>query len=222
MCGRFTQDVDEDDLIDLYELNSNHAQAGVVRSRWNGAPTQHFAVCRADSSGCRLLALHRWGLVPAWARDLKIGARLINARSETVNSKPSFRSAFRRRRCLVPANGWFEWQRTASGKQPWWISFGGEPFSFAGLWETWDRGEGPVHSFTVLTCPATASLRWLHHRQPSIIPCERYGEWLDPSAPNTGLLALARTPSSGPFDCRRVGTAVNSPRNDYPEILLPA
>ena len=221
MCGRFTQDVDEDDLLDLYELNADAERVG-VRSRWNGAPTQDFAVCRSDSLGERSLALHRWGLVPSWARDIKIGPRLINARSETVHSKPSFRSAFRRRRCLVPANGWFEWQRATSGKQPWWLSFGGEPFSFAGLWETWDRGGGAVHSFTLLTCPASESLRWLHHRQPSIIPHERYADWLDPAASSSALLALARNPHAGPFDCRRVSTVVNTPRNDYPEILRPA
>lgn len=220
MCGRFTQDVDEDDLIDLYELNADAERVG-VRSRWNGAPTQNFAVCRTDSKGERSLALHRWGLVPSWARDTKIGARLINARSETANTKPSFRSAFRHRRCLVPATGWFEWQRAASGKQPWWVSFRGETFSFAGLWETWDRGGGAVHSFTVLTCPASEPLRWLHHRQPAIIPRQRYSEWLDPLASNSALLTLAQNPCTGPFDCRRVSTVVNSSKNDYPEILRP-
>ena len=220
MCGRFTQDVDEDDLVDLYDLDAGR-EIATVRSRWNGAPTQSFAVCRADSSGGRALGSHRWGLVPAWARDLKIGARLINARSETVDSKPAFRTAFRHRRCLVPATGWFEWQKSASGKQPWWISFGGEPFSFAGLWEIWDRGDGPVHSFTILTCPSSPSLRWLHARQPAIVPRTRYGEWLDPASRHPPLLEMARTPHAGPFDRRRVSKAVNYVRNDSPGILRP-
>lgn len=218
MCGRFTQDVDGHDLVNLYELESPPLQAE-LRRRWNGAPTQDFAVCRTDLYGRRELATQRWGLIPAWSRDPKIGSRLINARSETVDSKPSFRAAFKRRRCLVPANGWFEWQHAGARKQPWWISSGGEPFSFAGLWETWDRGAGRVDSFTILTCPATASMQWLHHRQPAVIPRERYAEWLDPAGREPDLLALVQAPLPGPFDCRKVGTAVNNARNDFPELL---
>ena len=169
MCGRFTQDLDEEELIDLYDLDSAEPRQA-LRSRWNGAPTQEFALCRMDHTGRRVLAQHRWGLVPPWARDPKIGARLINARSESADSKPSFRSAFRRRRCLIPANGWFEWRAAAGVKQPWWISLEGGPFSFAGLWEAWDKGGGPMYSFTILTCPATESLKAIHDRQPSIIP----------------------------------------------------
>ncbi len=221
MCGRFTQDVTDDGLIDLYGLD-REAAGVVTRSRWNGAPTQDFVICRADGAGKTSLARHRWGLIPAWARDIKIGARLINARSETVHSKPSFRSAFRRRRCLVPANGWFEWQREGTVKQPWWISFGGDLFSFAGLWETWNGGAGPVHSFTVLTCPSASALKWLHHRQPAIIPRECYGEWLEPRARVPSLLELARASHSGPFECRKVSRAVNRVGNDDPGILDPA
>lgn len=220
MCGRFTQDIEEDDLDDLYELHSK--PDGVQATfRWNGAPTQDFLICRTDPDGRRELAPHRWGLVPSWARDPKIGARMINARSETVDSKPSFRVAFRRRRCLVPARGWFEWQRVAGTKQPWWISLGGEPFSFAGLWEVWNRGAGPVHSFTILTCPSTGALEGIHHRQPAVVPRARYDEWLSPGPPTPGMLELVRAPNPGPFDLRRVSTAVNSPRNDNPDILRP-
>ena len=218
MCGRFTQDIDGDDLVDLYELDSLSPQVQ-VRKRWNGAPTQVFAVCKAAMDGQPELAAQRWGLVPAWARDVKIGARLINARSETVDSKPAFRNAFRKRRCLVPANGWFEWQAGGSRKQPWWISRGGEPFSFAGLWETWDRGDGRIDSFTVLTCRAGSTMQWLHHRQPAMIPRDRYREWLDPAARAPDLLELVRTPLPGPFDCRKVGLEVNNARNDFPELL---
>ena len=219
MCGRFTQDIDEDDLESLYDINALDMPA--LTRRWNGAPTQEFALCRSSSSGLREVARHRWGLIPAWARDIKIGARLINARSETVDSKPSFRSAYRHRRCLVPANGWFEWQRVGDTKQPWWISLGREPFSFAGLWEVWDKGSGPVRSFTILTCPASKSLHEIHHRQPAIIPRDSYDEWIRPGPPHPGLLDLVREPLDGPFEARRVGTEVNNVRNDRPEILQP-
>lgn len=218
MCGRFTQDVEGDELVDLYELDSFLPQVE-LRKRWNGAPTQIFAVCRTGLDGQRELAAQRWGLVPAWSRDAKIGARLINARSETVDSKPAFRGAFRQRRCLVPANGWFEWQNDGSRKQPWWISRGGELFSFAGLWDSWDRGDGRIDSFTVVTCRASPSMQWLHHRQPAIIPRDRYREWLDPATRRPELLALVQTALPGPFDCRRVGPEVNNARNDYPELL---
>ncbi len=218
MCGRFTQDLDEEEIVDLYDLDWAEPRQ-VLRSRWNGAPTQEFALCRMDHAGRRILAQHRWGLVPAWARDPKIGARLINARSESAESKPSFRAAFRRRRCLIPANGWFEWQAAVGAKQPWWISLRSRPFSFAGLWEAWDKGVGPVYSFTILTCPATESLQKIHDRQPAIIPPDRYAEWLDPGTEVPRLLELARASHPGPFDCRQVSREVNNPRNDYPEIL---
>ncbi len=217
MCGRFTQDLDGDDLETLYELNARDLP--VLVARWNGAPTQEFALCRVASSGLREVALHRWGLVPAWAKDSKIGARLINARSESVDIKPSFRNALRHRRCLVPASGWFEWQKVGNEKRPWWISLGDDPFSFAGLWEMWDRGGGPIWSFTILTCPATGSLQAIHHRQPSIVPRDRYDEWLEPGPPRSGILDAVRRPRAGPFSMRRVGPQVNNVRNDRPEIL---
>ena len=220
MCGRFAQDLEDDDLADLYDLEEAGGLNG-RKSRWNGCPTQEFVLCRSDATAERVLALHRWGLVPAWARDPKIGARLINARSESVDAKPSFRSAFRKRRCLIPANGWFEWKAEAAGKRPWWIALEGGPFSFAGLWETWDRGGGPLATFTVLTCPASDPLRGIHDRQPAIIPRESYSEWLDPGTPPARLLDLARASHSGPFESWEVGRAVNSTRNDRPDLLQP-
>ena len=166
MCGRFTQALKAGELVALYGPAASLPDTAWAE-RWNGAPTQAFLACRVDDAGRRVLSLLRWGLVPSWARDRAIGSRLINARSETVHEKPAFRSAFRRRRCLVPANGWFEWSRTPAGKVPYWISLAhGRPFSLAGLWEAWGEGETRMESFTVLTCPAGEALRPLHARQP--------------------------------------------------------
>ena len=137
MCGRFTQALKVGELTALYGAAASLPDTAWAE-RWNGSPTQAFLACRLDPAGRRVLSLLRWGLVPSWARDRAIGSRLINARSETVAGKPAFRAAFRRRRCLVPANGWFEWRRTPVGKAPYWISLThGRPFSLAGLWEAW-------------------------------------------------------------------------------------
>ncbi len=217
MCGRFTQDIDDDDLEMLYGVDASAVPS--LTTRWNGAPTQDFALCRVGRSGVREAAVHRWGLIPAWARDSKIGARLINARAESVDTKPSFRNALRNRRCLVPARGWFEWQRVGGTKRPWWISLRNDLFSFAGLWDVWDRDGEAIWSFTILTCPATDLLQPIHHRQPSIIPKDRYEEWLGPGPVSPDLLTVVRRPRTGPFNTRRVGPQVNSVTNDRPEIL---
>ena len=132
------------------------------------------AVCRLAPDGARHISRLRWGLIPSWAKDLKIGARLINARAETVHEKPAFRSAFKARRCLIPADGWFEWQRSGAGKKPHFLSLAdGSPLSFAGLWERWTKGGEPVESFTILTTRAAPALAAVHPRQPAIIDRRR-------------------------------------------------
>ena len=215
MCGRFTQVVKAGELEAMYGA----AVPDVERpDRWNGAPTQAFLVCRLDAAGRRVLTLQRWGLVPSWARDRSIGNRLINARSETAAGKSVFRAAFRRRRCLVPANGWFEWRRTPAGKEPTWIRLaGGRPFSFAGLWEAWGEGESRGESFTILTCPAAVALEPVHARQPVIVAREEYGVWLAAETPAERVQA----PHAGPFERRRVSALANSPRNDVPDVVRP-
>ena len=168
MCGRFTQAMSWKKLHDLYQLPRQSTPLN-LRPRWNGCPTQDFAVLRLENSE-RAIAKLRWGLVPAWAKDVKMGARLINARAETVHGKPAFRAAFRRRRCLIPADGWFEWRvgETGNGKQPWFItSADGRPVSFAGLWERWEKGEEPIETFTILTTAASSGLAAIHHRPAS-------------------------------------------------------
>ena len=218
MCGRITQDLNLKMLFDRYRL-SRTTPAINLASRYNGCPTQDFVAVRVDGEG-RTLAKLRWGLVPAWAKDLKMGARMINARSETVHEKPAFRSAFRRRRCVVPVNGWFEWRRENGEKQPYWLRLADEEvFSLAGLWERWEKGDDPVETFTVLTTAASSSLADIHHRQPVIVEDACLDEWLDPGTPPDRLLALAGVANDGPFERRAVSTRVNNVRNDDEELL---
>ena len=217
MCGRITQVVKASDLAALYGPAATMPGAAWAE-RWNGAPSQVFLACRLDAEGRRVLSLLRWGLVPPWARDRSIGNRLINARAETVHGKPAFRSAFRRRRCLVPVNGWFEWRRTPEGKAPHWISLAhGRPFSLGGLWEAWGEGEARIETFTLLTCPAGEALASVHDRQPVVLAPEECGAWLAAETP----AARVQAPHPGPFELRRVGALANSARNDVPEVVRP-
>ena len=220
MCCRFTQQLSAEEICDLYCVQGTPLPNR--RARYNGAPGQGFATCRVDDDGASAIDLLRWGLVPSWARDTKIGSRLINARSETVHSKPSFRAAFRSRRCLIPADGWFEWRQTGSGKQPYFLRLSdGSPLSFAALWERWDQDGMPLETFTIITTVASPELQDIHHRQPAIIEPRWFSDWLDPMTPHPALLEVVREPYCGPFEKRPVSTRVNSVRNDDPEILLP-
>ena len=220
MCGRFTQQMTWPQIHDLYSLTGS-ALALNLRLRYNGAPLQDFAACRLDKDGSRAIVSLRWGLAPSWAKDSKIGVRLINARAETVHTKPSYRAAFRSRRCLVPANGWFEWQRTGYGKQPYFLAFAdGSPLSWAALWEQRDKGGESLETFTIITTKASPGLADIHHRQPAIIDPAWFDEWLDPTSPPTRLLELVREPRVGSYERRAVSTRVNSVRNDDPDILV--
>ncbi len=222
MCGRFAQQLSEDEIHDLYGL-AEPALPLALSPRYNGAPTQDFAACRLDVTGRRVMARLRWGLVPSWAKDVGIGARLINARAETVGDKPAYRAAFRARRCLVPANGWFEWQRAGRGRQPWFVALAdGSPVSFAALWEPWDKAEGCLETFTIITTEACESLADVHHRQPAMIHSDHFVDWLDPASRPEQLLDLVREPCAGPFEKRPVSTRVNSVANNDAGILTRA
>ena len=220
MCGRFTQAMSWRKLHSLYQMPR---QAPLnLQPRWNGAPTQEFAACRLDAQGARVLTKLRWGLVPAWATDVKKGARMINARAETVHQRRAYRAAFKRRRCLIPADGWFEWRAEEDGKQPWFITAAsGEPVSLAGLWERWEKGAEPVESFTILTTAASPGLTAIHHRQPSILDPGDFDEWLAPDTQTERLLALARSAYEGPYASWGVSKRVNSSRNEGPDLVQP-
>jgi putative SOS response-associated peptidase YedK len=226
MCGRYTLSVPLSNLIDTFEVALPEFD---YVPRYNIAPTQEVPVVAQDDQG-RRMGLLRWGLVPFWAKDPGIGSRLINARSETVASKPAFRSAFSRRRCLVPADGFFEWKKEGGSgggkpsKIPYWIHLeAAHPMAFAGLWERWEgEGEAPLHTFTILTTEAHDSIRPIHSRMPVILPRKSWDAWLGSEAGSEALQDLLVPYREEPLLAHPVSTWVNSPRNDDPACIEPA
>jgi putative SOS response-associated peptidase YedK len=198
------------------------ATAPDVEPRWNIAPTTYIATVR-EAGGPREVAMLYWGLVPSWAKEKSIGARMINARSETLSEKPSFRNAFRRRRCLILADGYYEWQRSGAVKQPYFIGFGdGQPFGMAGLWEAWtDPATGELlESCCIVTTAPAPAVAHVHDRMPVIVAPADHAEWLDPSNVNVARLDRLLVPSGLPgLEARPVGRAVNHPRNEGPRLL---
>jgi putative SOS response-associated peptidase YedK len=230
MCGRFTFAVDPADLSEIFPGYEFPAD---LRPRYNIAPTQDVAVVAND--GERRVACFRWGLIPSWAQDPAIGSRMINARAEMVAEKPSFRAAYKRRRCLVLADGYYEWRKEPGGarKTPFFIrlkskpgagSRGSRPFAFAGLWETWESPEGsPVRSCTIITTTPNDALRAIHDRMPVILAPRDYGIWLSQAdaAPAT-LAPLLRPYPADDMEAFAVSPLVNNPRNDDPRCIAPA
>jgi putative SOS response-associated peptidase YedK len=221
MCGRFAFYSPHEAVTRLFGVDG----APDVEPRYNIAPTQFIATVRSAAGGRRELAMLYWGLVPSWAKEKSIGARMINARSETLAEKPSFRAAYRRRRCLVLADGWYEWQRSAAVKQPYYIGFAsGEPFGMAGLWESWrDPASGePLESCCIVTAPAAAELAFVHDRMPVIIPPEAHQAWLDAGADTAGRLDALLAPwSRGGLEARPVSRRVNDARNEGADLVTP-
>jgi putative SOS response-associated peptidase YedK len=222
MCGRFTLFTPASRLCEVFLPG----EAPSVAPRYNIAPTQPILAVRASAApGRRVFAMPRWGLIPPWSRDPAIGNRLINARAETASEKPAFRRAFRERRCLVPADGFYEWKREGAAKRPFYVRMkGGAPFAFAGIWERWEgtRGEA-VETCAILTTEPNELLSPLHDRMPLILPPEEYGRWLDPSIRSPEFLAtLLRPFPSGGMEAYPVGRGVNNPANDDPSCIRPA
>lgn len=222
MCGRFAFFSSHEAMLRVFDLPP---QTPAVAPRWNIAPTQPVAAVRADASGRRRLSMLHWGLLPSWAKERTLAARLINARAETVAEKPAFRSAWKQRRCLVLADGYYEWQVTAGGKQPWFVTRADrEPFGLAGLWETWveSPGAAPLESCTILTTAAPAPLARIHERVPVVIPATDYASWLAPQAADlAALAALLVAPQPDSLLPYRVGRGVNNARHDGPELIEP-
>lgn len=194
-----------------------------VASRWNIAPTQEVLALRLLDTAYEAVSL-RWGLVPWWAKDKKIAARLLNARSETVATTPAFRSAFQRRRCLIPATGFYEWEKGTKPKQPWRIFLrGDEPYVMAGLWESWtDTATGELlESCTILTTSANELVEPLHDRMPVILPAGARERWVDPEATREALEVLLVPYQAGAMERYRVSTKLNSPANQGAELGEP-
>ncbi|QDU39428.1 Putative SOS response-associated peptidase YedK [Maioricimonas rarisocia] len=221
MCGRFTLHAPPQLIREAFSLFRDPELA----PRYNIAPSQPIAVVRFDENRTpREWDLLRWGLIPSWAKDSKIGYKMINARGETVASKPSFRAAFKRRRCLIPADGFYEWEKRDEGpKQPWYMTQpDGEPFAFAGLWESWsDPDGGVIESCTIITTEANDEMARLHDRMPVILPPDDYDVWLDPSIEEAKTLQPLLVPYEGELKFTPVSTEVNSPRHDSPDCIRP-
>ncbi len=219
MCGRYTLTVDPADLQDLFEL-TEPVPAG-LSPRYNIAPTQPVAVIANGSQ--RKLELFRWGLIPSWAKDPDIGNRLINARSETLADKPAFRAALKKRRCLIVADGFYEWKRGGQRKTPMYFQLAqGQPFAFAGLWETWTGpDQALVKSCTIITTRANPVVEPVHDRMPVILPAAAYAEWLSPGELPAERIQAYLQPFSAPMQVFAVSQAVNNPAHDSPECVRP-
>lgn len=224
MCGRYAASVDLATL--MREFNAESRVSEPLAADYNIAPTKEAYLVRQGERGPEI-EVARWGLVPSWAKDRTIGQRLINARSETVAEKPSFRSAFARRRCLIPADGYYEWYRPAKGgvKQPFYIhpSTENEPWAMAGLYELWrdPMDDSPHESFTIVTRAATENLTRIHDRMPVVLSAQQFQVWLEPTTPADELLHVMATEPEVAMEAYPISTRVNSARNYGPDLIEP-
>ncbi|TFG37995.1 MAG: SOS response-associated peptidase [Syntrophobacterales bacterium] len=219
MCGRFVMISDLSVIEEAFDVREF---SGDVKPSFNIAPGREIASVIHDTTN-RLIPL-KWGLVPPWAKDLAIGNRLINARAETVAEKPSFRAAFKKRRCLILANGYYEWKKQGTVKIPHYICLKSErPFGFAGLYESWTSNDSEtLATCTIITTEPNELLRPLHDRMPAIVPKDREARWLDPAVTEEeDLLPILKPYADEEMEFREVSTLVNSPFNDIPECIGP-
>lgn len=220
MCGRYNIRSLPNRFAEVFDAQAMFEFA----VRYNVAPTQSVPVIRIrPHEATREIVPMRWGLIPSWAKDEKIGNRMINARCETVSEKPAFRAAFKRRRCLVLADGFYEWKKTGKAKQPYHFYLrDDQPFAFAGLWERWTAGPDPIESCTIITTTANELVSDVHDRMPVILSREAANRWLDPDSDEAPPLENLLAPYPAPqMDADPVSTLVNSPKNDSVECLEP-
>ncbi|MEU8814399.1 SOS response-associated peptidase [Actinoplanes sp. NPDC048796] len=218
MCGRYATTRSEADLSDLFEAVN---VAETLGPSWNVAPTDPVPVVRVSQTReARVLDAARWGFVPPWAKDLRAGARMINARSETVATSPAFASSFAKRRCLVPADGWFEWVRDGKQRQAYYMTpVDGSPLAFAGIWSAW--GPESVVTCSVLTTAALGGLARVHDRMPLILPRERWADWLAGGGDAAELLTPLAVGELEKIEVRAVRPDVGNVRNNGPHLLDP-
>lgn len=217
MCGRFSNRTSAEKIKKEFKVE----EAPSVEARYNIAPTQKILGI-SQENGEREAGIFKWGLVPSWAKDASMGARLINARSETVHEKPTFREAFKRRRCIIPADGYYEWQKTGGRKQPYYFTMRDERlFGFAGLWDRWKSPEGEIlETCTILTTEANEKARDIHDRMPVILSASDYDLWLDEDVRKLELLKEPFRPyPSKEMSAYPVSTLVNNVRVDRAELI---
>ena len=219
MCGRFIQCTSGEALAERFHLPI----IPDLTPRYNVAPSQSVGVIRVTHAGHREFVALRWGLVPAWSPEPRTAYSTFNARAETVADKPTYRHAFRRRRCLIPADGFYEWRTVGKRKQPYCIApTDDEPFAFAGLWERWERDETVVESCTIVVTTANATIAPLHDRMPVILARADEALWLDPALTDPAILQPLLVPCA-PERLRvwPVGTAVNRPGSEGSDLMAP-
>lgn len=220
MCGRFVLESAPEQLMKVYRLSSPPD----ISPRYNISPSQKVAVVRQHNSGDRELSLLQWGLIPSWSKDPTIGYKMINARSETVHEKPSFKQAFHSRRCIIPASGFYEWEKSGKDKIPHYIHLReGNVMSLAGLWERWKSPDGvELQTCTILTTSANSLIKKLHDRMPVILHSEEFDLWLNKDVDDVKQLSELFHPyPSDQLTEYVVDKEVNSPRKDSPECIIP-
>ena len=218
MCGRYASTRSSTDLATLFDALDTTDEPLVPD--YNLAPTDPAPIVRISASaGSRVVSVARWGLVPAWSKDGKGGAKMINARSETIATSKAFAPSFERRRCLVPADGWYEWARTSTGgKQPYFMTRrNGEPLVFGGIWSTWGTG---LLTFSVITVPAVGDLTQVHDRMPLVLPSDLWRNWLT-DIDASGLLRPPAEDYAAGIELRAVSHRVSDVRNDGPDLIEP-
>jgi len=221
MCGRYTVRSIQP-VAELFGISLPPE----FQPRYNVAPTQDVLVVRSaskeETNAARRGDLLRWGLVPSWADDPSMGNRMINARAETAATRPAFRDAMKRRRCLVPADGFYEWQKQegSARKQPHLIRMADDrPFGFAGLWDTWRRGDEMLETFTILTTSPNELVAPIHDRMPVIVASQDFDRWLDPKVDAAGVADLLKPCPAEQMRAGPVGLGVNNPKNDDPSCV---
>lgn len=222
MCGRFSQANDKEEIKNEFPFIDQGFDDLVLTPRFNIAPSQDHTVIINDD-GSYKIRMFRWGLIPSWSKDVKIGYRMINARAETIEEKNSFKKPFRKQRCLIPADGFYEWKRKErKTKIPYrFIMKDRSIFSFAGLWEKWDKESDPLYTFTIITTENNELMKPVHNRMPVILPEANRKIWLDPESNEAELKELLVPYDPGKMDCYRVSDTVNSWKNDVPECFDP-